>query len=135
MIRNRLAANTPTTPSRWSWKAVPWQIWVVVVLLAIEGVGNLNEIPKQPQAIEWFLAKCLFVVGLVRGWKWLFIYFLAGAAIHVLYFLSRSPFVAMENLLLMGLTCRLTDSISRTASSCRPPLEAHRKDNRGHHCP
>ena len=89
---------------RWSWRAVPWQIWVVVVLLGIEGIGNLQILPQQPQALEWFLAKCLFVVGLVSGWKWVFIYFQAGAAVHVAGFLPQSPFVAMENLLIMGLS-------------------------------
>ena len=88
---------------RWSWKAVPWQIWVVVTLLVIEGIGNLQVLPQQPQALEWFLAKCLFIIGLVSGWKWLFIYFQAVAAVHVVGFLAQSPLVAMENLLIMGL--------------------------------
>ena len=48
---------------------VPWQIWVVIALLVIEGVGNLLYIPKQPMALLWLGAKCLFILGLlIGGW-------------------------------------------------------------------
>jgi predicted Ser/Thr protein kinase len=89
--------------ARWPWNKVPWQIWAVVVLLAIEGVGDLMVLPTEPRAIEWLLAKCLFVVGLVRGWKWVFFPFQLIAAIHVLFFMTFAPFVALENLVLIGL--------------------------------
>jgi hypothetical protein len=88
-----------------SLRNVPWQIWVVVALLAIEGIfGNLPLIPQVPQAAIWFAAKCLFVVGLVRGWRWVFVLFLVVGAIHVLVFSIQAPFVAFLNLVLMVLT-------------------------------
>ncbi len=101
----RCRSDEPTEVTPWSLKAVPWQIWVVVAFLALEGVGNLTSIPTQPQAAVWFLAKCLFVVGLLRAWKWVFVLFLIEAAIHVVGFLIPSPPVAVVNLLLMGLSC------------------------------
>ncbi len=88
----------------WSPEDVPWQIWVVVVWLAIEGVGNLLSVPTQPQAINWLLAKCLFVVGLLRGWRWVFVMFQLAGVIHVFGFMNSAPFVALANLLLMVLT-------------------------------
>lgn len=91
--------------SRWSWRAVPWQIWVVVVLLGLEGLGNLAALSSQPRAIDWLLTKCLLIVGLLRGWKWVFVLELILGAIHVVGFLSAAPLVAMANLLLVGLTC------------------------------
>ncbi len=98
-------AELSTLPAaRWSWKAVPWQIWVVVALLGIEGLNNLYILPTQPQAMVWLLAKCLFIVGLLRGWKWVFAVFQVIAAIHVIAFLNPVPVIALENLLLMGLT-------------------------------
>jgi hypothetical protein len=97
--------HAPNMAAQWSWKTVPWQIWVVVVLLVIEGVNNLYILPTQPQAIRWILAKCLFIVGLLRGWKWVFVVFQIMAAIHVIGFLSPEPLVAMANLFLIVLTC------------------------------
>ena len=54
-----------TQPSS-SLRNVPWQIWVVVALLVLEAVSNLLLIPVIPAAAFWLLAKCLFIVGLVR---------------------------------------------------------------------
>ena len=52
--------------------SVPWQIWVVVALLSLEGIGNLLAIPSMPIAAVWLFLKCLFVAGLVNRWKWVF---------------------------------------------------------------
>ena len=88
-----------------SLRNVPWQIWVVVAFLAIEGIlGNLPLIPQVPKAAMWFAAKCLFIVGLIRGWRWVFVLFLVVGAIHVLGFSGQAPFVAFLNLVLMLLT-------------------------------
>ena len=35
-----------------SLREVPWQIWVVVVMLGLEGVGNLLLIPQVPAAAK-----------------------------------------------------------------------------------
>ena len=72
-------------------------------MLVIEGIGNLLLIPTVPAALWWFLAKCLFITGLVRGWKWVFCLFLVVSVIHVLYFLQSAPFVASANLFLIVL--------------------------------
>jgi serine/threonine protein kinase len=86
-----------------SWSAVPWQIWVVIAFLIIEGMGNLSTLSTNPQAIIWVSAKCLFIVGLFRGWKWVFVLFQVEGIIHFLHFLPLSPQGAAINLLLIVL--------------------------------
>lgn len=83
--------------------SVPWQIWLVIAFLALEGFGNLAAIPSKPMAAEWFAAKCLFAVGLFRGWRWVFLWFLIEAAIHVYGFALRVPYVAYVNFILLVL--------------------------------
>lgn len=81
---------------------IPCQIWVVVGLLALEGIGNLFMIPGQPIAAIWLLAKILFIVGLLKAWKWLFILFQIEVGIHVLYFGAAGAWlVSFLNLILM----------------------------------
>jgi hypothetical protein len=82
-------------------RSIPWQIWVVVVMLALEGIGNVLSIPELPAAAIWAAAKCLFIVGLTKRWKWVFVIFLVVASIHVLYFSMDAPFVAFLNLILV----------------------------------
>lgn len=82
---------------------VPWQIWVVVVMLGLEGVGNLLAIPQQPAAAGWAAAKVLFIAGLIGGWRWVFVLFLAVTALHVVAFGTVAPVVAAMNLLIMVL--------------------------------
>jgi hypothetical protein len=88
-----------------SFRDVPWQIWVVVVILGVEGVfGNLPAISTTPAAAYWFAAKCLFVVGLLKRWRWVFWLFLILGSIHVLGFSIQAPLVALVNLVLVLLT-------------------------------
>lgn len=87
----------------WS-REVPWQIWVVTAFLVIEGVNNLLTIPVFPAALWWVLAKCLFIVGLVKGWKWVFGLFLVITTVHVFFFLVPAPVAAVVNLTLIVLT-------------------------------
>jgi hypothetical protein len=77
---------------------VPWQIWVVVALLVLEGVGNLLIIPQQPMALIWLGAKCLLILGLLKRWRWVFCLFVVIGGIHVLFFLMQAPLVALINL-------------------------------------
>ncbi|WP_205679081.1 hypothetical protein [Aquisphaera insulae] len=91
------AASGPTGSSR----EVPWQIWVTVALLGLEGVGDLLSVPSEPAAAVWLAAKCLFVVGLIRGWRWVFVLFLVVAGLHVLAFSTLAPFIAFLNLVLV----------------------------------
>ena len=85
------------------WSEVPWQIWVIVAALALEGLGNLQMASTEPKAIQWFLAKCLFILGLLNGWRPVFWLDLAIGAIHVVGFLPTAPIVAMINLALLVL--------------------------------
>lgn len=82
---------------------VPWQIWVVVALLALEGLGNLLSLPKQPQALIWLAAKVLFITGLLLRWRAVFVLFLVVSAVHVVYFARPVPAAAILNFLLLAL--------------------------------
>ena len=75
---------------------VPWQIWVVVVILVLEGINNYQAISKQPLAILWLAAKVVFIFGLLKKWKWVYPIFIAIAAIHVVFF-------AIEGFLIVSL--------------------------------
>lgn len=77
---------------------VPWQIWAVVGLLALEGVGNLLSILQDPRNAIWFAAKCLFVVGLLRRWRFVFVLVLLLGSVHVLAFAVQAPLIALLNL-------------------------------------
>ena len=87
---------------RIAWGDVPWQIWVVVAVLSAEGLlGNLPAIPSNPAAATWFAAKCLFVVGLLNGWRLVFCLNIFIGVLHVLAFSSVAPFIAFLNLVLV----------------------------------
>ena len=85
-------------------ESTPWQLWVVIVLLVAEGLGNLFVIPGTPVAVFWLAAKVLFIIGLLRRWRFVFVVFVLVAAVHVLGFASSAPFVAFLNLLILLLT-------------------------------
>ena len=82
---------------------VPWQIWVVVVLLGLEGLNNLLLIPTIPIAAFWLAAKVVLILGLIKGWKWVFILALILCTIHTIFFALSAPIVALMNLVLLGL--------------------------------
>ena len=83
---------------------VPWQIWVVVVLLGLEGVSNLFQALDHPIALYWFSAKVLFITGLLKAWKWVFVIFLVVCLQHVIVFLGINVMASAMNLILIGLT-------------------------------
>jgi len=85
-------------------KNIPWQIWIVVVLLALEGVDDVLSMSDLFVAAFWIAAKCLFIVGLTRRSKCVFVLFLIIAAFHVLVFSSQAFFTAFVNLALFVLT-------------------------------
>ena len=92
----------PARPRATSLRDVPWQIWVVVVILAAEGLlSNLPAILKTPIAAFWLLAKCVLILGLLKRWRWVFILCLVLGAIHTLYFSIPAPVVALINLVLV----------------------------------
>jgi hypothetical protein len=84
-------------------RAVPWQMWVVVGMLALEGIGNLFAIAVMPIAAFWLLMKCLFIVGLIRRWRWVFVLFLIVTALHVLAIEMLGPVTALLNVVLITL--------------------------------
>jgi len=82
-------------------KRAPWQVWVVIVLLALEGVCNLIAIPDNPMNIAWIVAKCVFIYGLYNLHRWAFVVFCVIAALHVVGFAASAPVVAAINLFLI----------------------------------
>jgi hypothetical protein len=84
-----------------SLQKVPWQLWVVIGMLSLEGMGNLLAIPNHPEAAGWLAAKCLFITGFVKGWRPTFVLFQIVAGMHVLAFLSIAPMVSLLNLVSM----------------------------------
>jgi hypothetical protein len=84
-------------------QVVPWQIWIVACLLGLEGIGNLFSILDNPIALYWLLAKVLFIAGLLKAWKWIFVIFLVIAGYHCIFFLEINPIASLMNLVLVGL--------------------------------
>jgi len=95
-----IAANSEKSAS---FQGVPWQIWVVVALLGLEGIGNLLSIPNQPWAAIWLATKIIFILGLLKRWRWVFCLFIIIGGIHVLYFMMQAPLIALINFVLVGL--------------------------------
>jgi|GEM_PF-4188417 len=81
--------------------SVPWQIWITIFLLSLEGLGNLLAIPGEPAAAKWLAAKALFITGLILGWRLVFVWFLAVGLLHVQAFRPLIPFAAFLNLVLV----------------------------------
>lgn len=82
---------------------VPWAIWIVVFMLGLEGLGNLLAIPHMPRAAGWLAFKCLAIVGLIRGWRVVYVLVLVVGVQHVVGFGVYSPFVALLNLVMVVL--------------------------------
>ena len=98
-------AQVPTQGRAKGLERVPWQIWIVVVCLVIEGIaGNLPSIPHNPVAATWVAAKSLFVFGLIYRWRWVFVLFLLTTALHAYAFSTVAPIIALMNLTLFVLT-------------------------------
>jgi hypothetical protein len=82
---------------------VPWQIWIVIAVLALEGVGNLLIIPQQPMALIWLAAKCIFILGLLKRWRWVFCMFVVVGIVHIVFFMLQAPVAALLNLAIVVL--------------------------------
>jgi hypothetical protein len=95
--------GSETIPAR-TWGDVPWQIWVVVAMLSLEGVGNFFQMFDNPAAAWWLFGKVVIITGLLKGWQWMFWGFLAVALLHVVGFLAKMPIASLLNLVLMALT-------------------------------
>jgi hypothetical protein len=83
---------------RFGIRDVPWQLWVVIVLLSVEAIGNLLLIPRTPIAALWLGAQLLFVWGFIRRWRVAYVLFCISTALHVLAFSRSAPFVSFLNL-------------------------------------
>ena len=97
------AGSAVDTRKAVSLQDVPWQIWIVVAVLVLEGVGNLLIIPQQPMALIWLAAKCVFILGLLKGWRWAFCLFVVVGIIHVVFFMLQAPVAALLNLAIVAL--------------------------------
>lgn len=94
---------------------VPWQVWLVVVFLVLEGLGNAQSsfrymgshdpqrIAQAWQSFGWLSAKFLFIAGLLLRWRPVFIYYAIVAMIHVVVFALGAPVAAFVNLITVGL--------------------------------
>ena len=81
---------------------IPWQIYVIIAILALEGISNLLMIFGNPSAIVWLALKVVFIIGLLRGSKWVFVLFQIIAGLHVLYFAAAGAWiVSLINFVLM----------------------------------
>jgi hypothetical protein len=109
-------------------RGVPWPIWIVVLFLGLEGVGNLLAIPYQPAAAGWLAFKALAIVGLIRGWRWVFVLFLVVAGYHALAFGTVAPFVASLNLALVLLAGSSLRHFFPPADPGRTPARAGASD-------
>lgn len=84
--------------------AVPWQLWVVSTLLALEGVSaNLPMAFSKPVAALWLAAKIVTITGFFLRWRPVYIYFLLVGSLHVLAFAVAAPVVAFLNLVMVAL--------------------------------
>jgi len=91
-------------PANHARNAMPWQLWVVTVLLVLEGLlGNLPMMFTYPIAAIWLAAKVLFIAGFFLRWRAVFVLFLIVGSLHVLAFAIAAPVVALLNLVLVVL--------------------------------
>ena len=97
------AASQASTSEQPAPSSVPWQIWGVIVLLALEGVSNFFQAFDHPIALYWLSAKVLFITGLLKAWKWVYVFFLVVAIYHAIAFLGINVMGTAMNLLLAGL--------------------------------
>lgn len=85
---------------------VPKRLWILALLLALEGMGNLMAVISQGftatgmAAFGWLSFKLLAVCGIFLRWKPVFIYSLFIMLFHVAAFGQVAPVVAGLNLLL-----------------------------------
>ncbi len=84
--------------------ATPWQLWIVIALLGLEGFGNLVSIVDQPIAAYCLVSKVVFITGFLKRWQVVFILFMVLSSIHVLVFLfAGMPVIALLNVITMVL--------------------------------
>lgn len=93
--------NMNHSKESYPFKSIPWQLWVIIAILAYAGIGDFLIMFDQPQAMLWFVYKVVTIIGLIKGWKWVFVLFLIFGGIHVVFFALTSPVVSLINLVLV----------------------------------
>lgn len=90
---------TPPTPKLMEdhLTKAPWQIWVVIAILTLEGLQNLVAIPDNLMAARWLLMKVLLIIGLLRAWRPVFCLSLYLSTTHTLYFITAAPITGLIN--------------------------------------
>ncbi len=83
---------------------VPWQIWIVAVLLVANARRVAPFVPDDSMATIWFATSCLFVVGLAAGWRWAFVLFLLEFTVLSFGYGMADPFAALPTLAMVVLT-------------------------------
>jgi hypothetical protein len=81
---------------------VPWQIWAVVVVLIVIAVAELLGI-TWPGGLVAFAIKCVFVVGLIRGWRLVFVLSVVMLTVSALTSIGSPAFVPFLYFALMVL--------------------------------
>jgi len=119
-------ASPVQPPQTFSLAQTPWQIWIVVALLAAEGIGNLLNTPRQPMAAMWLAAKILFITGLLLRWRPVFVLVLIVSVIHVIYFSLTVPLVGLLNqALLILVASAYRFYFPRDKEAAEPPSPAN----------
>lgn len=81
---------------------MPWQLWIVTVLLGLEGLlGNFPMMFVHPIAAFWLASKIFFITGFFLRWRAVYVISLIVGSLHVFAFAASAPFVAMLNLMLV----------------------------------
>ena len=93
--------NMNNMEDKFPFKSIPWQIWVIISILAFAGFGDFLIMFNQPQAMLWFLYKVLTIIGFIKGWKWVFVLFLIFGSVHVVFFALTNPAISLINLALV----------------------------------
>lgn len=82
--------------------SLPWQLWVVSAILALEGLGNFLSMFGNPIAGLWLAAKVIFIMGFLKRWPVAYVAFLIVAGLHVLAFaLAGAIGIAFFNLVIL----------------------------------
>lgn len=88
-------------PSPRSGAPVPWQLWVVIAVLVMNGIGNAMQISARPIAAAWLAANALFVFGLIRRWRLIYVLFVLVSASFMIWIAPSDPFSGLMALVLL----------------------------------
>jgi len=87
MSSSALCEGATDSPSS---REIPWQVWLVALLLAFAAVHNLTHVPS-PKIFIYVAFKCGFIVGLLKGVRWVYVLLVVGYALTTIVLLILSP--------------------------------------------